>query len=59
MKERLKAPFLWAGLGGLLYQVLNANGGIVPQGLWDLDLDLLNYARIGVGAVSGYKGKEV
>jgi hypothetical protein len=59
MKERLKDPFLWAGFGGLLYQVLNVNGGVVPQGLWDWGLDLLSYACIGVGVVSGYRGKEV
>lgn len=57
MKERLKDPFLWAGVGGLLYQVLNARGIIVPQGLWDLGLDLISYACIGVGVVSGYTGK--
>ncbi|MED0670659.1 hypothetical protein P4S95_10640 [Aneurinibacillus aneurinilyticus] len=57
MKERLKDPFLWAGFGGLLYQVLNAKGVIVPQGLWDLGLDLISYTVIGVGVVSGYTGK--
>ncbi|MEZ2661645.1 hypothetical protein [Aneurinibacillus aneurinilyticus] len=56
MKERLKDPFLWAGFGGLLYQVLNATGVIVPPDLWDLGLDLLNYSCIGVGVVSGYQG---
>ncbi|KIV56953.1 hypothetical protein AM501_27255 [Aneurinibacillus migulanus] len=58
MKERLKDPFLWAGVGGLFYQVLNARGIIVPQGLWDLGLDLISYACIGVGVgvVSGYQG---
>jgi hypothetical protein len=56
MGKRLRDPFLWTGLGGLIYQVLNANGIIVPQGLWDLGLDLLSYACIGVGVISGYKG---
>ncbi len=56
MKERLKDPFLWAGVSGLLYQILNARGIIVPQGLWDLGLDLLSYLCIGVGVVSGYQG---
>ncbi len=36
MRERLHDPFLWAGFGGLLYQVLNVNGVVVPQGLWEL-----------------------
>jgi len=36
MRERLHDPFLWAGFGGLFYQVLNVNGVVVPQGLWEL-----------------------
>ncbi|MCP1355478.1 hypothetical protein [Aneurinibacillus migulanus] len=56
MKERLKDPFLWAGVGGLSYQILNARGIIVPPDLWDLGLDLLSYLCIGVGVVSGYQG---
>jgi hypothetical protein len=58
MRERLKDPFLWAGFGGLTYQVLNARGIVVPPDLWDLGLDLLSYACIGVGVVSGYRGKQ-
>ncbi|MCP1357401.1 hypothetical protein [Aneurinibacillus migulanus] len=57
MRERLKGPFLWAGFGGLLYQILNEKGVVIPQGLWDLRLDLISYACIGVGVVSG-KAKE-
>ncbi|GED17947.1 hypothetical protein [Aneurinibacillus migulanus] len=53
----MKDPFLWAGFGGLLYQFLNARGIVVPQGLWDLGLDLISYTVIGVGVVSGYTGK--
>ncbi|MED0668943.1 hypothetical protein P4S95_01730 [Aneurinibacillus aneurinilyticus] len=56
MKARLKDPFLWTGFDGLVYQVLNARGIIVPQGLWDLGLDLIGYACIGVGIVIGYQG---
>ncbi|ERI05163.1 hypothetical protein [Aneurinibacillus aneurinilyticus] len=56
MKERLKDPFLWAGFSGLLYQVLSIKGIVVPQGLWDVGLDLVSYTVIGVGIVSGYTG---
>ncbi len=51
----MKAPFLWAGIGGLAYQVLSAKGVLVPPDLWDLGLDLLSYLCIGVGVVSGYQ----
>ncbi|MED4726976.1 hypothetical protein P9597_02275 [Aneurinibacillus migulanus] len=57
MKERLKDPFLWAGVSGLLYQLLNARGIIVPPDLWDLGLDIISYACIGIGVASGYTGK--
>ncbi|MED0758542.1 hypothetical protein P4S93_14260 [Aneurinibacillus thermoaerophilus] len=42
----------------MAYQALNQAGIVVPQGLWDLGLDLLSYACIGVGVVSGYRGKK-
>lgn len=57
MKERLKDPFLWIGLGGLAYQALNQAGIVVSKETWDLGLDMLSYAAIGVGVVSGYTGK--
>ncbi|KIV55072.1 hypothetical protein AM501_03470 [Aneurinibacillus migulanus] len=56
MKERLKDPFLWAGFSGLLYQILNARGIIVPPDLWDLGLNFISYTVIDVGVVSGYQG---
>jgi hypothetical protein len=58
VKERLKDPFLWVGLGALAYQALNQAGIVVPQQTWDLGLDLLSYACIGVGVVSGYGAKK-
>lgn len=40
-------------VGGLIYQALNANGVVVPQGLWDFGLDLFKYVCIGMDVVSG------
>lgn len=57
-KQRLQDPFLWLGISALAYQGLNQAGIVVPQETWDLGLDVLSYAVIGVGVVSGYKGRE-
>lgn len=56
MKERLKDPFLWLGLGGLAYQTLNQTGVVIPQEAWNMLLDTVSYLCIGVGVVSGYQG---
>ncbi len=56
MKEQWKDPFLWAGFDGLLYQILSVKGFIVPQGLWDLGMNLLSYLCIGVSVVGRYQG---
>lgn len=56
-KQRLRDPFLWFGVSALAYQGFNQAGIIVPQETWDLGLDMISYACIGVGVVSGYTGK--
>ncbi|MFT9848531.1 hypothetical protein [Aneurinibacillus sp. REN35] len=58
MKERLRDPFLWVGLGGLAYQALNQAGVVIPQETWDMLLDTVSYLCIGVGVVSGYKERK-
>ncbi|ERI10694.1 hypothetical protein [Aneurinibacillus aneurinilyticus] len=49
MKARLKDLFLWIGVSGIERER--------NHDLWDLGLDIISYVCIGVGVVSGYKGK--
>ncbi|WP_231956088.1 hypothetical protein [Aneurinibacillus soli] len=44
-------------IGKLADTVREAAGIMVPQETWDLGLDMLSYAVIGVGVVSGYTGE--
>ncbi|GAA4711285.1 hypothetical protein [Brevibacillus fulvus] len=47
--DRIKNPYFLAAAAGFAYQVMSKYGVAPDMGTWQLGVDLVSYAAIGVG----------
>lgn len=56
--KRLSNPYFWYATTGFVYQILT-HFGIAPEpGTWQVGVDLVSYAVIGVGIYHTFDKKE-